>query len=117
MNAFGTSELTIVRKTPRFGETRYVCDIPKMVTGILETYEAVMAESARYPCAIHLHPTDYQYMRTEPRFVGTLSGEDIAYFMSMRVIPDSTLQRGTAELSVCPGCLYTFGICVNRSTS
>lgn len=115
MSAFGTSEQTIVRGTARFGETRYVCDVGKMIEAILATHTAVMTETARYPCAIHLHPVDYQYLRMDHRFAPVLKdGEAAAFFMGMRVCPDSGVQKGAAQLSVCPGCLWPFDMCVNR---
>jgi len=116
MRAFGTSELAILKETPQFGETRYVCDIEKMIDGILRTYEALLAETARYPCAIHMHPADYFHLRTDKRFVGVVSDAgSAAYFLSMRVSETPTLPKGSAQLSICPGCLTFLGTCANKA--
>ena len=114
MNAFGTSELASSKVTKRFGETKYFCDSALMITEILRAYDELYAQTARYPCALDLHPVDYQYLRRDYRFESTLrDGVGIAYFMSMRVSEVSVLTMGSARLTVCPGCRLTFGICVH----
>lgn len=114
MSSFGTSERTIVASTPMFGETRYTCDVEKMINGIISTYDTMCAETARRPCALHLHPADYQYLREDKQFATVRIDADVPlYFLSMRVIETPALSKGVAQLSICPGCQHLFGICAN----
>lgn len=117
MDTFGASASPITQTTGTFGEYRYVCDTERMISSIIETHTEMMTRTARYPCTLHIHPTDYQHLRQNKLFCTAYDPDDGAtvWFMSMRVTPDAAVHRGSAELSICPGCTSMFGICVNRT--
>jgi hypothetical protein len=115
MSVFGTSQQAILKQTPVFGKTWYQCDVEKMIDGIFKTYEAMVTETARYPCALHLHPTDFTHLRMDPRLTTTVTGDgEIAYFLSMRLFQTPTQSKGAAQLTICPGCLWPLGTCANK---
>jgi len=94
----------------------YRLDVDQLAKEVLHQQESTYKQTARFPCAVHLHPTTRrEVMKYKPESAAlrywqpTVDGVKPDTFVGLAIVIDDSVPLGYATLEVCEGCLALGG--------